>query len=153
MEQRRLITTISVGEYTFDIAVNRDIAYTAFKAYPSVWKMISKSLNSASKNGNEVGEFDFTDIDSVYELSAFNDDRVEFIEYILPKMVALCKDLNDVQDSVKFSQDFMAYCDENFVKDEVVNEIYGFVVTGFFGAEGNQKEIKKPKLKVKFTMR
>ena len=75
----------SVGEYDFDVAINRQIVLDGFKQFPNLWKVVA---HNSKYSGN---------VDSLEDISAFTDlleanDIIEevtpkYVAYVLPKML------------------------------------------------------------------
>lgn len=132
---RKLVKRCTVGEYSFDVAINRQIVLDGFKEYPTLWKM----MNDTSKNSG--GNIDTDDISVLGELMNANDameDEVEkFIVFILPKMIEEAGEQVDCDA-------FLEYCRENDVDDEFVRAMFDFAMLGFTGGRSE----KKPKVKM-----
>ena len=135
---RELIRECNVGEYSFDILVNRNIVLEAFKKHPALWKALMDQTKKGKKNVE-----DLEDIETMIEILEMNDalaeERPAFVADILPDMIKAA-------DSDVDANEFLNYCVENEVDDIVNDEIYQFALLGFI--EG--KSAKKPKVKVSF---
>lgn len=135
---RELIRECNVGEYSFDILVNRNIVLEAFKKHPVLWKALMDQTKKGKKNVE-----DLEDIETMIEILEMNDALAEeipaFVADILPDMIKAA-------DSNVDANEFLNYCAENEVDDIVNDEIYQFALLGFI--EG--KSAKKPKVKVSF---
>lgn len=135
---RELIRECNVGEYSFDILVNRNIVLEAFKKHPVLWKALMDQTKKGKKNVE-----DLEDIETMIEILEMNDALAEeipaFVADILPDMIKAA-------DSDVDANEFLNYCAENEVDDIVNDEIYQFALLGFI--EG--KSAKKPKVKVSF---
>ena len=135
---RELIRACNVGEYSFDILVNRNIVLEAFKKHPVLWK----ALMDQNKKGRRKLE-DLEDVETMIEFLEMNDALAEeiqaFVADILPDMIKAA-------DSDVDAKEFLEYCVENEVDDIVNDEIYQFALLGFI--EG--KSAKNPKVKVSF---
>lgn len=134
--QRQLIRKLTVGDYSFDIQINRQLVLDAFKRHPQLWKIISEGV----KEGDAEVKID--DIDEFSKLLDKNDamesEIPAFCEDLLPRMVALAGgELN--------SSEFFAYCDNNGVLEEVNAKLLEFAMLGF---SAGRSEKKTPKLKV-----
>ena len=68
----------SVGEYDFDVAINRQIVLDGFKQFPALWKVVARN----SKYG--------VNADSLEDISALSDlvAATAIIEEVTPKLVA-----------------------------------------------------------------
>lgn len=135
--QRQLIRKLTVGDYSFDIQINRQLVLDAFKRHQKLWKIISES----AKDGDTEVKID--DIDEFSKLLDKNDamesEIPAFCEDLLPKMVALAGgDIN--------ASEFFAYCDDNGVLEEVNAKLLEFAMLGF---SVGRSEKKAPKLTVK----
>lgn len=129
--QRQLITKVNVGEYSFDIAINRDILCSAFEKNEELWDMV------IATNQDKKAQI----------RAAFNIEKYvpKFIKDILPEMI---KEANsDVN-----AEEFLEYCNENGVMKNVTAEIYRFALMGFTDGESKQSS-QKPKVQVKFTLK
>lgn len=135
---RELIRECSVGKYTFDILVNRNIVLEAFKKHPKLWKILMEQTKKGKRNVE-----DLDDVETILELLDLNDTVTEeipaFVADILPDMIKAAG--SDID-----AKKFLEYCVENEVDDIVNNEIYQFALMGF--TEG--KSAKNPKVKVAF---
>jgi len=137
--KRTLKKACSVGEYTFDVAINRQIVLDAFVKFPELWKLITK----AGKDKDAIANPDkiIDDIDALARLMGENDALEElipaFVRYILPKMV-------EVAESELDCDEFLDYCERMECDDEFNSAIFDFAMLGF--TDG--KSEKKPKVKV-----
>lgn len=129
---------VSVGDYEFDIAINRQIVLDGFKRFPNLWAVITKS----SKYQLDVEKME--DISALADLLDANDiieeTMPQFVEYVFPKMVALA---NTDLDCDKF----LSYIDENGVSDQFDQAIFEFAMLGFTGDKSEKKA------KVKFSLK
>lgn len=68
----------SVGEYDFDVAINRQIVLDGFKQFPNLWKVVARN---SKYSGN---------VDALEDISAFTDlvEANDIIEEVTPKYVA-----------------------------------------------------------------
>lgn len=136
---RTLKKACSVGEYTFDVAINRQIVLDAFVKFPKLWKLITK----AGKNKDAIADPDkiIGDIDALARLLEENDALEElipaFVRYILPKMV-------EAAESELDCDEFLDYCERMDCDDEFNAAIFDFAMLGF--TDG--RSVKKPKVKV-----
>lgn len=135
---RELIRSCNVGEYSFDILVNRNIVLEAFKKHPALWKVLMEQ----SKKGKRNVE-DLEDLETILEILDLNDTVAEEI----PAFVAdILQDMIKAAGSDVDAKEFLDYCVENEVDDIVNEEIYQFALLGFI--EGRSE--KKPKVNVSF---
>lgn len=134
---RELIKRCSVGKYSFDIVVNRDIARKGFEKNPKLFKIL---MNKAKASANGIDEDDVETILQFIELNdAMATDMPKFVADVLPEMIKAAGEEVD-------AQEFLAYCEKNDVDDIVNQEIYSFALLGF--TEG--RSVKKPKVNVAF---
>lgn len=129
---------VSVGDYEFDIAINRQIILDGFKHFPKLWTVITKSAKYK------------LDADKIEDISALEDlfdanDIIEytmpqFIGYVFPKMVELAGTELDCDK-------FLAYIKENGVSGEFNQAIFEFAMLGFTGDKSEEKA------KVKFSLK
>lgn len=135
--QRELVRRFTVGEYSFDMKINRQLALDAFKVNKKFWHLITSNADK----GLDV-EKSMADIDTFAKLLEQNDEmdelRPAFCEYILPRMTELAGETVD-------TNAFFEYCEENGVLDEVYSKILEFAMLGFSVGRSEQK---KPKVKV-----
>ena len=129
---------VSVGDYEFDIAINRQIILDGFKSFPELWTVITKSAKYK------------LDVDKIEDISALEDlfdanDIIEytmpqFVGYVFPKMVELAGTELDCDK-------FLAYIKENGVSGEFNQAIFEFAMLGFTGDKSEEKA------KVKFSLK
>lgn len=129
---------VSVGDYEFDIAINRQIILDGFKSFPKLWTVITKSAKYK------------LDVDKIEDISALEDlfdanDIIEytmpqFVSYVFPKMVELAGTELDCDK-------FLAYIKENGVSGEFNQAIFEFAMLGFTGDKSEEKA------KVKFSLK
>lgn len=129
---------VSVGDYEFDIAINRQIILDGFKSFPKLWTVITKSAKYK------------LDADKIEDISALEDlfdanDIIEytmpqFVSYVFPKMVELAGTELDCDK-------FLDYIKENGVSGEFNQAIFEFAMLGFTGDKSEEKA------KVKFSLK
>ena len=112
----------SVGEYDFDVAINRQIVLDGFKQFPSLWRVVARN----SKYGGNVDALE--DISALTDLLEANDIIEEvtpkYVAYVLPKMLELAGENVD-----------------NEVDDEFNGTIFQFAMLGFI-ADRSEKRAK-----------
>lgn len=128
----------SVGEYDFDVAINRQIVLDGFKQFPSLWKVVVRN----SKYGGNV--------DALEDISAFTDlmdanDIIEevtpkYVAYVLPKMLELAGEKIDLDA-------FHKYIVDNEVDDEFNDAIFQFAMLGFTADRSEKRAKVKMSLK------
>ena len=126
----------SVGEYDFDVAINRQIVLDGFKQFPSLWKVVARKYS-----GN---------VDALEDISAFTDlleanDIIEevtpkYVAYVLPKMLELAGEKVDLDA-------FYKYIVDNEVDDEFNDAIFQFAMLGFTDDRSEKKAKVKMSLK------
>ena len=128
----------SVGEYDFDVAINRQIVLDGFKQFPNLWKVVARN---SKYSGN---------VDALEDISAFTDlleanDIIEevtpkYVAYVLPKMLELAGEKVDLDA-------FYKYIVDNEVDDEFNDAIFQFAMLGFTDDRSEKKAKVKMSLK------
>lgn len=130
----------TVGEYSFDLCVNRDVVLDTLRVNEKFWT----AMNKATKDKKGVEDVDLDDINEVIKIMAINDEMEEetpaVVSYILPKMLALADDETNPDELIK-------YCEENEVDDLFFEEVIKFMMLGFTKGKAE----KKPKVNVNFS--
>lgn len=140
---RELRTTLTVGEYSFDIKIDRDILQKALAKNEGIWEFMQKQQDVSDVDVSKMSAKEFVELSMQQE--KFYEDLDDFIADILPKMIEAAEENGEK----KFGgtvDTFLDYCDENGVLDDVELKIFQFAMLGFTGGRGNSTE--KPKLKV-----
>lgn len=125
----------SVGEYDFDVAINRQIVLDGFKKFPSLWKVIAR-------NSKYDGKFEaLEDVSALSDLLEATDVIEEvtpkYVAYVLPKMLELAGENIDLDA-------FYKYIADNEVDEEFNNAIFQFAMLGFTA----DRSIKRAKVKM-----
>lgn len=128
----------SVGEYDFDVAINRQIVLDGFKQFPNLWKVVARN---SKYSGN---------VDALEDISAFTDlleanDIIEevtpkYVAYVLPKMLELAGEKIDLDA-------FHKYIVDNEVDDEFNDAIFQFAMLGFTADRSEKRAKVKMSLK------
>ena len=128
----------SVGEYDFDVAINRQIVLDGFKQFPNLWKVVARN---SKYSGN---------VEALEDISAFTDlveanDIIEevtpkYVAYVLPKMLELAGEKVDLDA-------FYKYIVDNEVDDEFNDAIFQFAMLGFTDDRSEKKAKVKMSLK------
>ena len=128
----------SVGEYDFDVAINRQIVLDGFKQFPNLWKVVARN---SKYSGN---------VDALEAISAFTDlleanDIIEevtpkYVAYVLPKMLELAGEKIDLDA-------FYKYIVDNEVDDEFNYAIFQFAMLGFTDDRSEKRAKVKMSLK------
>ena len=128
----------SVGEYDFDVAINRQIVLHGFKQFPNLWKVVARN---SKYSGN---------VDALEDISAFTDlleanDIIEevtpkYVAYVLPKMLELAGEKIDLDA-------FYKYIVDNEVDDEFHYAIFQFAMLGFTDDRSEKRAKVKMSLK------
>lgn len=125
----------SVGEYDFDVAINRQIVLDGFKQFPRLWKVVARN----SKYGGNVDALE--DISALTDLLEANDIIEEvtpkYVAYVLPKMLELAGEKVDLDA-------FYKYIVDNEVDDEFNDAIFQFAMLGFTA----DRSVKRAKVKM-----
>lgn len=128
----------SVGEYDFDVAINRQIVLDGFKQFPNLWKVVARN----SKYG--VNAYSLEDISALSDLLEANDIIEEvtpkYVAYVLPKMLELAGEKVDLDA-------FYKYIVDNEVDDEFNDAIFQFAMLGFTADRSEKKAKVKMSLK------
>lgn len=121
----------SVGEYDFDIAINRQITLDGLKKFPKLWKAMMKG---AKVSPNVENMEDITAIADLLEMNDILEEELpKFTVYVLPKMVELAG--GEPFDYDKFRE----YLVENEVDGDFDQKIYEFAMLGFTGDKSEKK--------------
>lgn len=129
---------VSVGDYEFDIAINRQIILDGFKSFPKLWTVITKSAKYK------------LDADKIEDISALEDlfDANDIIEYTMPQFVAyVFPKMVELAGTELDCDKFLAYIKENGVSGEFNQAIFEFAMLGFTGDKSEEKA------KVKFSLK
>lgn len=128
----------SVGEYDFDVAINRQIVLDGFKKFPSLWKVVARNSKYS------------VNVDALEDISAFTDlleanDIIEevtpkYVAYVLPKMLELAGEKIDLDA-------FHKYIVDNEVDDEFNDAIFQFAMLGFTADRSEKRAKVKMSLK------
>ena len=128
----------SVGEYDFDVAINRQIVLDGFKQFPNLWTVVARN---SKYSGN---------VDALEDISAFTDlleanDIIEevtpkYVAYVLPKMLELAGEKIDLDA-------FYKYIVDNEVDDEFNYAIFQFAMLGFTDDRSEKRAKVKMSLK------
>lgn len=128
----------SVGEYDFDVAINRQIVLDGFKQFPNLWKVVARN----SKYSGSVEALE--DISAFTDLVEANDIIEEvtpkYVAYVLPKMLELAGEKVDLDA-------FYKYIVDNEVDDEFNDAIFQFAMLGFTADRSEKKAKVKMSLK------
>lgn len=143
---RELITHITVGEYSFDMKINRNILQQSLSKCDGIWEFMqdNQKLKQDDLDKLSVGEI----MKKAEETDKFYENLDMFILDILPKMIAAAEEDKPKQ-FVGTVEEFLDYCDDNGVLDDVEMKIFEFAMLGFTGGKGNTES--KPKLEVKMS--
>lgn len=129
--------TVTLGEMSFKIAVDRDIAVKSFEEYPELIEYLFKKQNSLNDNENL-----FLDAIKNKELSKIFEMEEKFAELVgfaLPLMLKKAGDKTNAKTIIK-------YAVENGVNTQMNSALLEFICEGF-----TQRELAKPK--IKFSMK
>lgn len=128
----------SVGEYDFDVAINRQIVLDGFKQFPNLWKVVARNSKYS------------VNVEALEDISAFTDlveanDIIEevtpkYVAYVLPKMLELAGEKVDLDA-------FYKYIVDNEVDDEFNDAIFQFAMLGFTADRSEKKAKVKMSLK------
>lgn len=140
---RELRTRITVGEYSFEMKITRDILQNALSKSDGIWNYMKKQQDASDVDVDKLSAKEFVEV--AMEQEKFYEDLDVFIADILPKMIEAAYE--DKESEFKGTVDeFLDYCDENGVLDDVELKIFQFTMLGFTNGRGNMTAT--PKLKV-----
>lgn len=133
----KLTKKVTIGEYKFNIAINRKMAADAFSKYPKYWECLSKSeefekaknvikdKSIASKNQpydvNEVVEELIDDIDTK-EIAKYilleadlQESGFEIVNYLFPKMLEFGNNehLKENGNYEAYAEEILQFCYDN----------------------------------------
>ena len=127
---------ISVGDYKFNVGVDRDIVVDCFEQFPSLVEFLLKQANGDNAD-IIVNAVKSKNLRQVLET---NEQIADFVRFALPKMLKKAEDESD-------AEEILNYIYENEV-DEVFNsEMFKFICSGF------TPDATEKKPKVKFVMK
>ena len=140
---RELRTKMTVGEYSFEMVVNRDILHKSLSNCEGIWEFMQSNQDVSEE---DLGKLSMAEIiKKADETDKFYESLDGFVLDILPRMIAEA----EVNGEKMFNgtvDEFLDYCDGGGVLDEVEMEVFKFAMLGFTSGRGNTDE--KPKLKV-----
>lgn len=139
---REFRTHITVGEYSFDMVINRDILQKSLSNHNGIWEFMQNNKDADKEDIENLAVGDI--VAKALETQTFYDDLDDFIVDILPKMIATAEENGEKQFDGTVDE-FLDYCDENGVLEDVEMQIFNFSMLGFTGGKG---EAKQPKVKV-----
>ena len=140
---RELRTRLTVGEYSFEIKITRDILQKALENSAGIWDYMQKQQGADDVDVSKLSAKEFVEV--AMEQEKFYEDLDDFIVDILPKMVDAAYEDRDSEFKGTV-EEFLDYCDDNGVLDDVEFKIFQFAMLGFTGGRGNSTT--SPKLKV-----
>lgn len=127
--------TVELGEKSFKVRANRDIAVKSFEEYPEVLEYIVKQQNK--------GEQDIVALvkgKGLSELFRVNEQIAKLVEFALPLMLREAKDTANAKTIIKYAKD-------NGVLEQFNAGILEFIAEGFTQGELANKP------KIKFSMK
>lgn len=127
--------TVELGEMSFKVRANRDIAVKSFEEYPAVLEYIVKQQNK--------GELDMVSLvknKGLSELLRMNDEIAKMVKFALPLMLKEAKDDTNATKIIKYATD-------NDVIAQFNAGILEFIAQGFTQGELANKP------KIKFSMK
>lgn len=127
--------TVELGEKSFKVRTNKDIAVASFEKFPEVLEYMMKQQKPGSQ--------DFITMIKNKELSKlfrFNDDVGKLVEFALPLMLEASGDTSDAKEIIKYAKN-------NGVIEQFNTAMLEFIGQGFTLGELAQKP------KIKFSMK
>lgn len=157
----KMTKNFKIGEYSFTIGLNREMAVKYFKKQPKYFDCVKKisELSNIPTEFNEYSMEQFLDrIDLMAKMEEYSE---EIVRYALPEMLNF--GMNDYTQAYgEFAEKIINYCNEN---DVLYNEVYEqpngektivkgfftlvmeFISMGFTHGKGAPKN-KKPKIEI-----
>lgn len=129
-----LTKRITVGDYSFDISTDRDIAVKAFQEFPDFAKYVFTKANLTEKQLLESA-IDNKELDKLLNIQ---EQEKDLVLYAFPYMYAKANSVS--QDG--FIEEFLTFIEGNGVMDVFVEKVFEFLMLGF-----SQKEKATPKVK------
>lgn len=130
--------TATLGEMTFKVQTNRDIAVKSFEAYPDLVEYLFSKQGQKVKSDNDFFIQAIKDKE-LSKLFKMNDKIGELIEFALPLMLESAKDPTN-------AQDIISYAKENNAEEVFNAAMLEFLMQGF-----TLREQEKPK--IQFSMK
>ena len=127
---------VTVGDYSFKVAVDRDLVCDCFEKFPKLTKFLFSYAGKG--NTNEILSKAVEDGNLRIVLDSA-DEVKKFVEFAFPKMLKKAGDETN-------ANEVLDYMIENEVDDIFSNAMFEFVCSGF------TPETTEKKPKVKFTM-
>lgn len=137
---KTLLKHIEVGDYTFDVALNRDIIADSFESFPDLMDF----LLSADKGKADVVSKAIRE-KKVRQVLSMNDDIEKFVKFAFPRMLEAADKEKGTSNAEK-AEEILNYISENDVDTEFNAAMFKFICSGFTPETAG----KKPK--VKFNM-
>lgn len=132
---KELIKKVEIGEYNFDIKINRDIALTVAEKEPEFFEKLFSNSNRDTK-------INFKNVGKLRELFEMND----FISINSARIVNVALPLMLVNEKLN-AKEIIKYVSDNDADEIFNNAMVEFILMGFT----NNELDKKPK--VKFVIR
>lgn len=132
---KELIKKVEIGEYNFDIKINRDIALTVAEKEPEFFEKLFSNSNRDTK-------INFKNVGKLRELFEMND----FISINSARIVNVALPLMLINEKLN-AKEIIKYVSDNDADEIFNNAMVEFILMGFT----NNELDKKPK--VKFVMR
>lgn len=133
--------TVELGEMSFKVRANRDIAVDTFQKYPDVLKYAIKHKGIASEEDIDVDMFlQLLTNNGLDELTNIRQQLSEMVAYALPIMLKSAHDTTNADDIIK-------YATENNALDVMNSGLLEFIAQGFTQGELANKP------KIKFSMK
>ena len=140
----KIITkTVTVGEYTFDVSVDRNIVCDAFEKYPDLMEFLFKNANVNGENEVVVNAIRNKNLAMLLDST---DQIKELVFYALPKMLKKADDFRGTDNASRVDE-LVKYIEDNEVDTEFSTAMFEFICLGF------TPDTNERKPKVKFQMK
>lgn len=130
--------TATLGEMTFKIQTNRDIAIKTFEQFPDLMEYLIKKQGKAANNDNDffIQALKNKELGELFDM----EDKIqELIKFALPLMLESAKDTTNASEIFK-------YAEQNNALSIFNNAMLEFLMQGF-----TQRGMEEPK--IRFSMK
>ena len=138
-----LTKNVTVGDYEFKVAIDRNIMADAFEQFPDLMEYLLKNSGKAKDDSEFLIEA--IKNKNLHTVVQSGDDIKALVKYAFPKMLEKA-DKEYGTDNLSKADEILAYIEENEVDEIFSASMFEFICLGF------TKETTEKKPKVKFTM-